>query len=86
MAITITPHQKGRRDVFGAQTGDSIDVADGGVSAALTGGLYRVKATTASVIRIGADPSDATNGEPLDAGETEARMIPDGFKIACDAG
>lgn len=85
MAITLTPVQVGTRDIAGAQTADSIDVADGAVSPAL-GGHYRIFASTSSVIRIGDNPTDATGGEPWSASAYEYRFIPAGFKIACDAG
>jgi hypothetical protein len=86
MAITITRHTAGARDFFGQQLADSITVADGAVSAALTGGLYRVVATTASVIRIGDALANANGGEVWPIGTIDARTIPQGWVIACNAG
>lgn len=86
MAISITRHTLGHRDYYGEQLADAVAVADAAVSSALTGGVYRIVATTASVVRIGSGLSDATGGEVWPAGTVEARRIPDGFVVACDAG
>lgn len=86
MAISITRHTLGNRDFYGEQLADAVAVADAAVSAALPEGLYRIVATTASVIRIGSGLSDATGGEVWPAGTVEARRVPAGFVIACDAG
>lgn len=86
MAISITRHSLGARDYYGEQLADSIAVADAGVSAALTGGIYRIVATTASVIKIGPSLANANGGEVWPAGTIDARRVPDGHVIACNAG
>jgi hypothetical protein len=86
MAISITRHAQPQRDFFGEQLADSIAVADAAVSSALPGGFYRIVATTASVIRIGDGLANANGGEVWPAGMVDARTIPAGFVIACNAG
>lgn len=87
MAITITRHGLGARDYFGDQQADAITVADAAVSSALTGGFYRIIATTASVVRIGPEGlANANGGEVWPTGTIEGRRIPDGYVIACNAG
>ena len=86
MAISITRHTLGARDYYGAQEANSITVADGAVSAALPAGIYRIVATSASVIRIGDGLSNANNGEVWPVGTIDARRVPEGWVIACNAG
>jgi hypothetical protein len=86
MAISITRHSLGARDYTGEQLADAIAVADAAVSGALPGGLYRIVATTASVIRIGGGLANANGGEVWPAGTIDHRQIPAGFVIACNAG
>lgn len=86
MAISITRHNLGLRDYYGEQLADSIAVADGAVSAALPAGLYRIVATTASVVRVGDGIEDADGGEAWPEGTIDERRVPDGFVIACNAG
>jgi len=87
MAISITCHAIGQRDFAGEQLADAISVADGAVSSALPGGRYRIVATSASVIRIGASGlANANGGEVWPSGAIDVRAIHDGFVIACNAG
>lgn len=86
MAISITRHSLGARDYYGSQLADSIAVADGAASAALPAGIYRIVATTASVIKIGSALANANGGEVWPAGTIDARRVPEGFVIACNAG
>lgn len=86
MAISITRHTLGQRDYYGEQLADSITVADGAVSSALPGGIYRIVATSASVIRIGSGLANANSGEVWPVGTIDARAVPNGFVIACNAG
>jgi len=86
MAISITRHTLPGRDYTGEQLADAITVADAGVSAALPGGLYRIVATSASVIRIGPALANANGGEVWPAGTIDHRQVPNGFVIACNAG
>lgn len=86
MAISITRHSLGARDYYGDQLADSITVADAGVSAALPAGLYRIAATTNSVVRVGSALANANGGTYMAAGSVEARQVPQGFVIACNAG
>lgn len=95
MAIQITfhggnlPPQRDGRSVEapGAQIGAAVAVADAAVSSAFdNSGIYRIKATTASVVRIGESLSDAAGGETWAADEKEYRYIAAGEVVACDAG
>ena len=95
MAIQITYHgdtlpRQGNADLVeapGAQVGAAVAVADAGVSSAFdNAGIYRIKATSASVVRIGTSLSDATGGETWAADEKEYRYIAAGEVVACDAG
>ena len=86
MAISITRHSLGQRDFYGAQLADAIAVADAAVSSPLTAGLYRVAATTASVVRVGDGIANANGGLYMAAGTIETVTVPEGFVIACNAG
>lgn len=86
MAISITRHTVGHRDYFGEQLASAITVADAAVSAALTGGFYRIAATTNSVVRIGEGLANANGGFYMAAGSVECVKVPQGFVIACNAG
>lgn len=86
MAITLTRHSLGARDYYGEQLGDRITVADGAVSAALTGGIYRIVSSTNSIVRIGNGLANASGGASWPSGTIEARRIEQGAVIACDAG
>jgi hypothetical protein len=86
MAITLTRHNLGQRDYYGEQLGDRIAVADGAVSPPLTGGLYRIVASTNSIVRIGNGLTNASGGASWPAGTIEPRRIEHGAVIACDAG
>lgn len=86
MAIRISRHTAGQRDYFGEQLADSITVADGAASSALTGGLYRFAATTASLVRVGTGLTDGAGGFFMPAGHVEAVQVPDGWIVGCSAG
>lgn len=85
MAIELTKVTLGARDVIGAQEGDVVAVADDTVSAAQDLGTYRIIASTACRVRIGAGLSDASNGETWPASHVEVRNVPAGAVIAVDA-
>lgn len=93
MSIVITPHGERLRDKVGSlvdalpgQTGPRVAVGAGSISGALAKGLYRIKATAACRVMIGAAAAgDASNGEPWDAGEVETRFVDEGQKIAVAA-
>lgn len=85
MAVLVTKRAVGIRDVAGPQEGDAFTVADGAVSAALEGGFYKVKATSACTVRFGAGLTDASGGEAWDDGEKEMVALADGDVIAVDA-
>lgn len=86
MAISITRMALGNRDFYGEQLANSIAVADGAVSSALPAGVYRVAATSASVVRVGEGLANANGGTYMAAGSVEARVVPAGAVIACNAG
>lgn len=86
MAISITRHTLGVRGYYGEQLADSITVADGAVTAALPAGVYRIAATTNSIVRIGSALANATGGTYMAATTVEARQVPQGFVVACNAG
>lgn len=86
MAISITRISLGSRDFSGDQLADRIDVADGTVTAALPGGLYRIYAKTASIVRVGNALANANGGEEWPAGLVDHRSVPNGFVVACNAG
>lgn len=86
MAISISRHSLGARDFYGEQLADSIAVADASVSAALPAGLYRIAATSASVVRVGTALANANGGFYMAAGTIETVTVPAGFVIACNAG
>lgn len=85
MAVELIRVAFGLRDVMGEQLDAAVTVADGAVSSALTGGLYKVRATSDCTIRIGPSLSDATGGETWKADEKEPRMIAHGSVVAVDA-
>jgi hypothetical protein len=84
MSIQIVRVATGVRDVAGGQTADAVAVSDGGDSGALSEGIYRIVAVTASIVRIGA--SIATGGENWPVGTIEYRWINNGQRVACAAG
>ncbi len=85
MAVELYRVGLGLRDVAGANLADKIAVADGATSAALVGGLYKIRATSNCTVRIGEGLVNANNGETWKADEVEVRYIPDGCKVAVNA-
>ncbi len=83
MAIIMTRHEFGSRDVLGAQQGAAISVANGAASATLTMGLYRIYATDNCTVRIDADA--AAGGMPFAADMSETFYIREGMKVAVAA-
>jgi len=84
MAIQLVRVAAGVRDVASGQLADAITVADAATSAALSEGIYRIVATTKSVVRINGTP--ATNGEIWPADTIEYRWIGAGYVVSCAAG
>lgn len=74
-------------DALGEQVGNTVAVANATVSAAFPiSGLCRVMAISASRVRFGENPANATGGEYWPAGHSEIRAITAGRKVAVDAG
>jgi hypothetical protein len=86
MAISITRHNLGARDYIGEQLSDSVTVADGAASSALSAGLYRIAATSNSLVRVGPGLTNGSGGFYMAAGTTEAVRVPEGFVVGCSAG
>lgn len=69
-----------------AQVGNHVDVADGSVSGALAEGLYKINATSNSMLRWdSASLTDGTGGTQLDSGDWLVAYIKEGMKIGVSA-
>lgn len=86
MAVSYTRCAVGVRDIAGRQLADAVAVADGAASSDLAEGIYRIAATSASLVRIGAGLSNGTGGEVWPSGTIEFRHVSAGEKIGCSAG
>ena len=89
MAIRMTFHGASTKDDEGfldGQLGEAIIVADGTASDPLERtGFYRLVATSACVVRAGADLTDAAGGEYWPQGTIETRRFIKGQIVAVDA-
>lgn len=93
MAVTFTAHnarptERYNRvvDAIGGQTANSTSVADGAASSAVTAsGLYRIAATSASLVNIGPSVSNGANGEYWPADHVEVRYLTEGDKVGVSA-
>jgi hypothetical protein len=74
-------------DVLGPRIGAVVTVADGASSPAVAqSGLYRIAATSASLINIAADATNGANGEVFPNGHIEVRYLEVGQRIGVSAG
>lgn len=89
MAITFTYHEDTPRigPSLAKQVGNAVSVSDAAASSAVVkAGLYRIAATTASLVNIGPAVTNGANGEYWPAGQVEVRYLAAGDKIGVSAG
>jgi hypothetical protein len=85
MALKMTKHKFGGRDVLGAQIGDVFEIADNDPETPGEG-LYRIFAEEDCTVRFGVDVTTAVGGEPWPAGQLETRYMANGESVVTAVG